>query len=524
MSADRFFLGRAARNVESSPAYQPISGVTINAGEDANGNPRVFSAGNSNGRVIEVEHPWGSQAMAQNILSAIQGYAYKPFQADNAIIDPAAELGDAVTVDEIYSVIADVETELTPLMTSTISAPGDGAMDHEYPYLSPSDRALSRVAAQVGELRTSFTVENGKVESIIEQIGDPDVASDTTIFGQISSLTQTVGSISASVYTQEEIKDFAGSVVTTWASENITSKSITDLVSESFDKAGAAATAYADAKKYTDEQADVIAGDYITVIDQTAKDIKAVVAASEEKYDLTELPAGVEIDLFGYGNPNDIGLDASGDNAGDYYLDQSTGLYYRSNGTTWTPQTQTPLPLVTANLQSQITLNSDSITTLVTDNTNNSNRMTRIEQRANSINLSVLSVNGQTKFTLSDTSGELATQTLWLTVDSAYISGYLVANALASESTITAPYILGGYFADTLGQVGLTIGYSGYDIGSMTLRKINDWSTEYFEIYWSDYGVYLSLGGTSIGRFYNGVFYPLGNWDFSNASVTGLSS
>lgn len=65
----------------------------------------------------------GSQAMADSILAAVKNYSYQPYTAEDALLDPAAELGDAVTVGGIYSVIASADMQFDRACAPTISAP-----------------------------------------------------------------------------------------------------------------------------------------------------------------------------------------------------------------------------------------------------------------------------------------------------------------------------------------------------------------------------------------------------------------
>ena len=53
-----------------------------------------YSAGTDSGRTLTLDCPWGTQKMAEDILSRIQGFQYQPYTADGAHIDPAAEIGD----------------------------------------------------------------------------------------------------------------------------------------------------------------------------------------------------------------------------------------------------------------------------------------------------------------------------------------------------------------------------------------------------------------------------------------------
>lgn len=137
--SDHVYIGKSAASCTSSPPFDPFSKVIIWYDDE-----KAFSAGDDTGRTLEVDCPWATQEMANNLLSVISGYVYKPFEATDALVDPAAELGDAVTVNGIYSVLASLDMEAGPLGNANIGAPSDEEIDSEYPYLSPLARELKR--------------------------------------------------------------------------------------------------------------------------------------------------------------------------------------------------------------------------------------------------------------------------------------------------------------------------------------------------------------------------------------------
>ena len=165
MSVDRIYLQRSARNIEESPSYVPYSKVRIIVGEEEDGTQLVYEAGDDSFRTLEITNPYGTQAIADSILSKIQGFSYKPYTADGAILNPAAELGDAVNVGDVYSFIASMDTTFSPIMSATISAPEDSNIDHEYPYESSESKEIAR---KINGAKASFIVEIGRIEASLE--------------------------------------------------------------------------------------------------------------------------------------------------------------------------------------------------------------------------------------------------------------------------------------------------------------------------------------------------------------------
>lgn len=393
MSADRLYINRAVADLHESPEQRPIACVKLTIGEDKDGNPIVFLAGDpSNGRTIEVENPWGSQEMADNILAAIQGYAYKPYTATGAHINPVVELGDAVNVGDIYSVVADSETTFSPLMTSTIAAPEDSVIDHEYPYESAMHREIARAKADVW---SNFTVDLNKIKM---EVGDLST-NEGKLSNRVATLEITADSIKQSVsavqskyvvpssITQYDVGDgdpekhdddkigswYLNATNGTlwqrepdgWKQNRTLDKTDADIrtaidqlpneimlsVSESYESKEAA----------TGMKRDITEA-YQAAIQLQADRILQTVAGATSKYDVSSCDTGYPI-FYGYGGikaGDDLPAHPAGSNPGAYYCNLNDGSLYRVVNGAWTSQGR-KLPLITANLQSEISQTPDSI-------------------------------------------------------------------------------------------------------------------------------------------------------------------
>lgn len=438
MSADRIFLQRRVRDLDESPAYQPISRVRIHAGEDGDGNPIVYEAGNTTGRTMDVDNPLimddvSGRAIAANVLSVLQGYAYKPFRAGNAILDPAAEIGDAVSIDEVYSVLADIETMFSPLMTANIGAREDGSIDHEYPYESSEDRQIAR---EIQGIRTSFIVENGRIATEIANIN----ANAQGLTNRVTRVEQTADGIRADLSANYMTADQVDNSIT--ASVNASAQSITSQVSRTYELKTDAAAKLNTAKQYADSQDSGVKGELRSEISQTADSIKATVAGQESKWDVSQLPSGISISAYGYGIPSNT---TAAQYRNKYYLDQTSGRYYKSNGTSWVIQSQ-QLQLITSNIQAAVEINANDIRSVVSDMSATQNAVSSISQRVDNITMYVSSANGSTTFTLTDGTAILDTKTFEVTVDSFNVIGPISATSVAANATIESPEIYGGLF------------------------------------------------------------------------------
>lgn len=148
-----------------------------------------YTAGNDTGRTLEVTCAWASQAMANSILAAVQNVEYQPYTAGEALMDPAAEIGDGVVVGGIYSVVANENMSFSRLYNSEISAPDLDEVDDEYPYESLERRQYDRELA-----RTRSLISKSSSEILLQVEG---IAKD--LEGQISSISVKVDSITLDV-------------------------------------------------------------------------------------------------------------------------------------------------------------------------------------------------------------------------------------------------------------------------------------------------------------------------------------
>lgn len=200
--SDKVFVGRNMAQLDTSPPLEAVSKVVLMVDAD-----NAYVAGTDTGRTIEVTCPYGTQAMANNILAALQRYTYTPAQAQDALLDPAAEMGDGLTLGGIYTVLAQADTQWDALMASDAGAPGQAEQESEYSYQSPlvgelryqiaetrslisktNDEIRLEVENEINELSSSFSVQLQQIQSQV-----------TGLNGQVSTITQKVDNITLSV-------------------------------------------------------------------------------------------------------------------------------------------------------------------------------------------------------------------------------------------------------------------------------------------------------------------------------------
>jgi hypothetical protein len=152
---DKTYLGRRLAEFSPGIASQPITKVEL---LDENGDV-VGVSGSDTGRTLTALQPDGTNAMAAAILAKVSGYKHIGYEGSEALLDPAVELGDAVTVDGIYVPLIALDMTFDPMLAPDISAPDADEIDDEYPYKSPTQRQIERNFAKARSLITKTSEE-----------------------------------------------------------------------------------------------------------------------------------------------------------------------------------------------------------------------------------------------------------------------------------------------------------------------------------------------------------------------------
>ena len=160
---DKTYLGRQLADFSPGIASKPITKVEL---LDENGD-LVGVSGSDTGRTLTAVQPDGSNAMAAAILAKVSGYKHIGYDGRKALLDPAVEIGDAVTVDGHYVPLIALDMTFGPMFAPDISAPDADEIDDEYPYKSPTQRQIERNFAKARSLITKTSEEiNLRVEGI----------------------------------------------------------------------------------------------------------------------------------------------------------------------------------------------------------------------------------------------------------------------------------------------------------------------------------------------------------------------
>lgn len=168
------------------PEYQPFTGVDYVLDDD-----EKYFVGDRTGRVLTVNSilkkwgtiSWNNRAIAQDILTALtnngQGFVYRPFSANDAILNPAAQLGDAVSVNGVVSQLCEINTKYDAMCAADISAPQSDEVDHEYPFFSPAERETKRELVALNALIKG-------ARAVLNSVGTAKVYGSEADFGEMT--------------------------------------------------------------------------------------------------------------------------------------------------------------------------------------------------------------------------------------------------------------------------------------------------------------------------------------------------
>lgn len=160
--SDRVNILQRLESMEVAPLFNTYSRVVVNVDDETQA-----SAGNTSGRTLEIDNPlFGGQTVATKLLRRLQGFQYQPYYAHGALLDPAAEIGDALSANEVYGGIYSRDMTFGRLMVADVSAPTDEEINHEYKWESPTERRITR---EMDDVRATFAIQAGMIEARVSK-------------------------------------------------------------------------------------------------------------------------------------------------------------------------------------------------------------------------------------------------------------------------------------------------------------------------------------------------------------------
>lgn len=171
--SDKYYVGGDITSFSDNGKYKPISRVTLLVDDE-----NSLTAGDDTGMEVIASCPHATQPMVNALLQTMKGYQYQAYEAGAANIDPAAELGDGVTVGGIYSPLSKLSDDGRGY--AGISSPGEAEMEDEYPAEGYITQEFNR---KIAETRTMITKTSEEIMLKVEGIDGKYTEVKTTLDG-----------------------------------------------------------------------------------------------------------------------------------------------------------------------------------------------------------------------------------------------------------------------------------------------------------------------------------------------------
>lgn len=171
--SDKYYVGGDITSFSDNGKYKPISRVTLLVDDETS-----LTAGDDTGMEVIASCPHATQPMVSALLQTMKGYQYQAYEAGAANIDPAAELGDGVTVGGIYSPLSKLSDDGRGY--AGISSPGEAEMEDEYPAEGYITQEFNR---KIAETRSTITKTSEAIMLKVEGIDGKYTEVKTTLDG-----------------------------------------------------------------------------------------------------------------------------------------------------------------------------------------------------------------------------------------------------------------------------------------------------------------------------------------------------
>jgi len=190
--SDKYYVGGDITSFSDNGKYKPISRVTLLVDDE-----NSLTAGDDTGMEVIASCPHATQPMVNALLQTMKGYQYQAYEAGAANIDPAAELGDGVTVGGIYSPLSKLSDDGRGY--AGISSPGEAEMEDEYPAEGYITQEFNR---KIAETRSTITKTSEEIMLKVKGVDGRVTSLSTSIDGieaNISSLNGSITNIKADI-------------------------------------------------------------------------------------------------------------------------------------------------------------------------------------------------------------------------------------------------------------------------------------------------------------------------------------
>lgn len=214
--SDKYYVGSDVTTFADNGKYKPISRVTLLVDDE-----NSLTAGDDTGMEVIASCPHATQQMVNALLQTMKGYQYQAYEAGAANIDPAAELGDGVTVGGIYSPLSKLSDDGRGY--AGISSPGEAEMEDEYPSGGYITQEFNR---KIAETRSTITKTSKEIMLKVEGLDGKYTDVKTTLDGLTVTDASGTTKINGSSIKTDNLYVDAANITGTLTAEQIQTGSI----------------------------------------------------------------------------------------------------------------------------------------------------------------------------------------------------------------------------------------------------------------------------------------------------------
>ena len=169
MSSQVISVARNAASLTAGKRATEYTKVILHVTDDVS-----YTVGNDLGLTMEYTHPFGTPEMARNILASISGYQHQSYDATSVLLDPAAQLGDGLDINGIYSGIVTMTSHYGPHFTADTGSPAIQEINQKVQFKSSQERQVERkfletyakLAIQADQISAEVEARKSDVEQL----------------------------------------------------------------------------------------------------------------------------------------------------------------------------------------------------------------------------------------------------------------------------------------------------------------------------------------------------------------------
>lgn len=312
--SEKYYVGGDITSFSDNGRYKPISRVTLLVDDD-----NSLTAGDDTGMEIVASCPHATQPMVNALLQTMKGYQYQAYEAGAANIDPAAELGDGVTVAGVYSPLSKISDDGRGY--AGISSPGEAEMEDEYPSEGYITQELNR---KIAETRSTITKTSKEIMLKVEGIDGKYTEVKTTLDGLTVTDESGTTKINGSSIKTDNLYVDAANITGTLTADKIQAGSIS--VGDLKDGSSYATKSYVDSNAGL--SADEVDNAIATYIDETSITAQKLRGQTVELLASSNVKIG-EISLIQTSVDYGIGIKTL---YGGIKLESATNVYLKASG------------------------------------------------------------------------------------------------------------------------------------------------------------------------------------------------